>query len=71
VGDDLGNPSELDVSINSNIKHHELDELAAISLQEPCKKGVEPTDVDFDDILIMQYESFLYGFNANVSLDVD
>jgi len=72
VGDDLGNPSELDVSIKSNIKHHDLDESEVISLQEPCEEGIEPTNLDFDDdILIMEYKSFSYGFDVNVSLDVD
>jgi len=38
VGDDFGNPSELDVSIKSNIEHHDLDESEAISLQEPRRE---------------------------------
>ena len=72
VGDDLGNPSELDLNIKSNIKHYDLDESEAISLQEPCEEGVEPSDVDFDDdILIKEYESFSYGFDVSVSSDVD
>jgi len=57
-GDDLGNLSESDVSIESNIKHHDLDESEAICLQEPYMEVIESIKLEFnDDILFVEYES--------------
>jgi len=56
-GEDLENFSELDMSITSEIKHH--DESEAICFQEPCEEKVGPTNLEFnDDILSIEYEYF-------------
>ena len=70
VGDDLGSRIELDVSIKSNTKHHDLEESKSISLHEPCAEVIEPTKLEFNnDILSIEYESFACEFDDNESFD--
>ena len=69
VGEQFNTAGELDMSITSKVEHH--DALEHIS-QESCVEVIEPIKLEFNDtILSMEYESLSYGFNVNVSLDVD
>ena len=59
------------MSITLEVERHDFNESDYIS-QESCEEEVEPTNLEFnDDILSIEYESFLYGFDVNVGLDVD
>jgi len=71
VGEDLKSASKLDMGITPKIEHCDLDNSKDIS-QETCEEKIKPTILDFDDnILSVEYESFLCGFDVNVSLNVD
>ena len=60
------------MSITSDIEHHKIDESEEAILQETCAEVIEPTKLEFNnDILSVEYESFLCGFDVNVGLDVD
>ena len=52
MGEDLGNPSELDLSIMTYNEHHDKDKSEAISLQESCEEVIEHTILDFDDDIL-------------------
>ena len=52
VGEDLGNPSKLDLSITTYSEHHYKDKSKAMSLQESCEEVIEPTILDFDDDIL-------------------
>jgi len=70
VDEDLENPSELDMSITSDIDHHEIDEPGEILLPETCVEVIEPTILDFDDAtLSVEYESFSCRFYIIESFD--
>lgn len=58
VGEDLENPSELDMSIKFDIEHHDLDESEDNS-PESCVEVIAPTKLEFnDDILSIEYNFF-------------
>jgi len=68
-GQESEHTGELDLSIPSVVEFHDLDDSNAIS-QESREKDIEPTIMDFDDdILSVEYESFLCGFDITASLD--
>jgi len=71
-GEDLKSASELDMSVKSDIEHHEIVESEEAILQETCAEVIEPTKLEFNNyILSVEYESFLCGLDVNVGLDVD
>ena len=60
--------SDLDMSITSEIEHH--DESEAIYFQQSCEEVVEPINLEYDEnILCVEYESFACGFDINESFD--
>jgi len=59
VDEDLGNPSELNLSIRTYNEHHDKDKSEAMPLQESYEEVIEPTVLDFNhDILFVEYQSF-------------
>ena len=71
VGIDVKNASKLDISMTPEVERRDLDDSKDIS-QETCEEKIEPTILEFDDdVLFIEYESFLCGFDINVCLDVD
>ena len=64
--------SELDISITPEVEPRDLDESQEAISQELCNEVTEPTILDLDnDILSIEYESFSYGFDVSMVLDVD
>ena len=60
------------MSITPKIEHRDFDESDYTILQETIVDVIEPTTLKSnDDILSIEYESFSYGFDVNMSLDVD
>ena len=71
MGEQCDTIGELDLSIMTEVKPYDLDSSEDIS-SETCEEKIEPTILDFDDdVLSIENESFLCGFDVNVSLDVD
>jgi len=69
-GGDLKSASELDMSITLDIEHRDFAESKEAVLQESCEEKVEPTNFQIDDdILSVEYESFLCGFDVDESVD--
>ena len=69
-GQDPENASELDTSIITEVKHRDLDDSKDISVQEPCEKEVEPTNLELnDDILSVEYETFSCELDETASVD--
>jgi len=63
-------PSELDMNIKFDIKHHEIDESEETILEETCVEVIKPTKLKFNDVILsMKYESFSCGFDINDSFD--
>ena len=59
------------MNITPAVEHGDFDESKEAILQEPCEEKVEPTTFEFnDDILYAEFESFSYGFDVIVGLDV-
>jgi len=60
---------DLDMSVTMD-QHHERNEIEEAILQETCVEVIEPTNLEFnDDILSIEYESFLCEFDDNESFD--
>jgi len=51
MGEEFENASELDLKITIEDEHHDRDELEDIYSQESCEGVVEPTNVEFDDMI--------------------
>ena len=68
VGEDLGSPSELDLSITAYKEHYDKDKSKTMSLQETCMEVIEPTKLEFNDEFA-DNKSFSCEFADNKSFD--
>ena len=52
-GQESENASELDTSMTTDVKRHDLDDSEDIAIQEPCEEEIGPTNLEFNDHIFL------------------